>query len=536
MSMKDCWDYIIIGGGSAGAVLANRLSEDGDNRVLLLEAGGWGNSPFIKIPAGEVKAIMSPKYNWAYKAEPDASRGGREDMWPAGKVLGGGSSINGMMYVRGNRGDYDHWAQLGCKGWSYDDVLPFFNRAETNENGASTFRGGAGPLCVSNARVKSTDEMTQDFIKAGVEAGIPYNADVNGEHQEGIGKSQATQKKGWRHSTAEAYLKPARKRPNLDIRTAVFARKILIDAGRATGVEAIWNNKTVVFHADQEVILCAGAIASPKLLMLSGIGPANHLRSMGIPVALDLPGVGENLQEHPGVMLSVHVNQPTLNTEVSNIFKIARHGLNFLLSGKGPASTSIGHAVAFVRTRKNLQWPNIQISYTPIAYDFTPDGVTLYKRNCVGVAVNVCRPAGRGKITLRSADPADSPVIHHELLGEQDDMAQMIEGAKLVRRIFEAPSFKKYNTGERNPGKDVQNDAEWEAFIRQNAFLMYHPCGTAKMGVDDMAVVDPDLRVRGIGGLRVADASIMPVVPSANTNAPSIMVGERAADLILHKR
>lgn len=523
-------DYIIVGGGSAGCVLANRLSADPQRRVVLLEAGGSDWSPVIRIPAGEMMAIMSPKYNWQYMAEPDASRGGRADMWPAGRVLGGGSSINGMMYVRGNRFDYDQWASLGATGWDYDGVLPYFNRAERNENGGSAFRGGDGPLWVSNSRI--TNPLTAAFIAAGQEAGIPYNPDVNGEEQEGIGPVQATQKNGWRHSSARAYLHPVRNRPNLKIITGAEVTRILIEDRRAVGVEFRRGNNVEQLRTSGEVILSAGAIASPKILMLSGIGPAGHLAEMGIAPVLDLPGVGQNLQEHPGVMMSEHVSIPTLNMEIGPL-KMVRHGLDFILRGRGPGTAAIGHAVAFVRISEDAPAPEVQISYTPIAYEFNEKGLSLYRRAAIGIAVNVCRPESRGTLTLRSPHSGDQPVISHELLGSDKDMKLMVEGCRLTRRILESPSFARYSEGERLPGDAVQSDDEWESFIRRDAFLMYHPVGTCKMGNDPMAVVDPELRVRGVEGLRVADASIMPVVPSANTNAPAIMVGEKASDIIL---
>jgi choline dehydrogenase len=524
------WDYIIIGGGSAGCVLANRLSADPRVSVLLLEAGGWDWSPVVRVPAAEVKAIMSARYNWGYMAEPDASRGGRRDMWPGGRVLGGGSSINGMMYVRGNRQDYDRWAELGNAGWDYESVLPYFKRSETNENGADDYRGGSGPLAVSNSRARHP--LTDVFVQAGVEVGLTRNLDPNGASQDGVGLIQATQKGGWRHSTAQAFLRPVKKRDNLTIITAAFVERIIIQGAKATGVVYRKRDASVHVYCAREIILSAGAIASPKILLLSGIGPSDELQRWGIATRLDVPGVGENLQEHPAIMMSEHVNVRTLNMEATPLRAIL-HGANFLLRGRGPGTASIGHAAAFVRLNPQSSGPDIQISYAPIVYDFNDKGLSLYKRPAISAAINVCQPETRGRITLASIDPTEPPKISHELVGSDRDVQLLVDGCKLLRRIFNAPAFAPYRIDERLPGLAVQNDDDWCAFIRRDAFLMYHPVGTCRMGTDRMSVVDARLRLKGIGGLRVVDASVMPVLPSANTNAPTIMIAERASDLIL---
>ncbi|MEQ5843769.1 GMC family oxidoreductase N-terminal domain-containing protein [Paraburkholderia acidicola] len=527
------FDYIVVGGGSAGCVLANRLSENGQFTVLLLEAGGTDHSPVVRIPAGEATAIMSDRYNWKYAAEADSTRNGRRDVWPAGKVLGGGSSINGMMYVRGSRYDYDNWASLGNPTWSYDRVLPYFKRMETSEIGDDIYRGREGPLCASLTRVPS--KITEAFIAGGVETGIPRNDDTNGATQEGIGHSEASQKNGWRHSTAQAYLRPARNRRNLCVTTKAIVTKVHIENRIATGVDYVKAGQKHTVRCRVEVILSAGAMASPKLLMLSGIGSGDALTQMGIEVKLHAPGVGRNLQEHPGILLFQHVNIRTLNTEVTPL-RIVLHGLNFLFRGRGPATTSIGHGVAFIRDQPDAPAPTLQLAFSPIAYDFTPEGVRLYRKPAVMIAVNVCRPNGRGEIRLRSPDPFDAPVIDHRLLADEGDLQKLIYGGRAARKIFGSHAFSRYSIDERLPGRNVETDAEWTQYVKDVAFPMYHPCGTCRMGPDDQSVVSEDLRVKGISGLRVVDASIMPVVPSANTNVPTIMVAERASDLILNNR
>ena len=529
------YDYLIVGAGSAGCALANRLSADASITVLVLEAGPADRSPYIHVPAALIKAVGNPALDWCHLGEPDPSRAGKVDLWPAGKVLGGSSSINGMLYVRGAPQDFDDWAALGNHGWSYANVLPYFKRVEATWLGDPALRGRDGAVSVQPLR--STHPLAEVFNRAAQQVGIHWNEDYNGASQEGIAAPQVTQRRGWRCSASRAYLRPIRHRRNLTIITGAQVSQLIFEGARCVGVDYRLGGSTQRVRANLETLLCAGALGSPRLLMLSGIGPGKDLQEFSIPVVRDLPGVGSNLCEHPEAMVSIDVNIPTYNTEI-NSPRIALHLLNFLLFARGPVTSPYPHSVAFVKSEPALARPDVQIMLGPYAFSFTEAGIVPYDRPAVSAAINVSYPRARGRVYLRSADPFAPPRISHALLSSDEDIDGLIRGSELCRRIFAADAFAGARLRERLPGPQVHTRDEWVEYLRRTAFLGYHPLGTCCMGsaTDPNAVVDPQLRVRGITGLRVVDASVIPQPISGNTNAATMMIGERAADLVLGAR
>ena len=525
-------DLIVIGAGSAGCALARRVAESG-LRVLLLEAGQSDETYRSRVPAMVAGVVQNPDFDWCYQAEPDPSVGGRADVWPAGKRLGGGSAINGMLFIRGHRHDYDRWAALGAKGWDYESVLPYFKRMESNERGGDDWRGSQGPISVSEVRARYP--ITDSWLQAAEAAGIPRASDLNGELAEGADYIQLSQRAGQRCSSAAAYLRGLPKLENLEIMLGAQVSAITFDGNRASGVTLRQGGEEKTIAASKGVVVSAGTLNTPRLLMLSGIGPAAELAKHGIALRRDLPGVGANLQEHVGTHIVNEVTGATINTDSSGLRGLGQL-LRYVFRREGALTTGIGHAQAFVRTREDLPAPNIQIAFSAFAFDVTPKGnIALRKGSATSTLIGLMRPSHRGRLSLRSADPAAAPVIEHRLLGSDDDIQQLIDGLQIARGIMAAEPMASLVKSEVRPGPALSDREALADYVRMASIPLYHPVGTARMGdpADSGSVIDPDLKVIGMEGLWVADASIMPCLPAANTNAASIMIGEKGADHVL---
>jgi choline dehydrogenase len=521
-------DYIICGGGSAGCVLASRLSEDPHCKVVLLEAGGTANGFMAKMPSGSYTMLGKPQKDWMYLTEPDPSLAGRQIMWLAGKMLGGGSSLNGMMYIRGARSDYDAWERdLGCTGWGWDSALDYFKKSEGFNGAESASHSITGPLGVSLPR--QIHPLTHAFIAACAESGLREVEDYCAGDIDGAFLAYVTQRNGQRSSAALAFLDRAVKRPNLTVITGAVVDKIIIKDGRAVAVAYHHGEVVKRMDARREIIISASSMQSPAILLRSGVGPADELRAMGIGVQVNAPDVGKNLQEHASVQTSLLVDLPTVNTKM-NPFHYALGMAQYLIQRRGMMTVTPVEAMAFLRSSPDLAAPDIKLQFGPSAYDPITRGP--HKSPGIVVYTNVSKPRSRGEIRLRNGSALDKPLIDHRLFGDPNDMAAMIRGLKAVDQLLQAPSFAKHVRGRIAPAALPQSDAEWADSIRSRANIGFHPVGTCRMGGDAASVVDPRLRVRGVAGLRVADASIMPIMPSANTNAPAIMVGEKAADMI----
>ncbi len=527
----DEYDYLVVGAGSAGCAIAARLSEDADERVLLLEAGPPADHFWINTPGGVSRLFDDRRYNWCFTTEPNESLGGRTLHWPRGKTLGGSSAINGMVYMRGHPRDFDHWAELGNKGWGWDDVLPYFKKSEDNTRGTGAYTGTGGPLSVSDPTERHP--ITRDFLKSVAALGVPEIEGLNFPPFEGVAYQQFTIRRGKRETSYTAFIKPIRHRRNLTVLTNLTVLRILITNGEATGVEVLDRAQKRVIRARREVILSAGALASPQLLLLSGIGDGSEVRQLGLPLVADTPGVGKNLQDHWAVPYVLRVGPDgSYNPRLSGYRKYLE-GMRYLLTRRGFLALGSSAVSTYVKSSEAETQPDLQLAIRPVSAIFNPDGsVDVDPEPGVGGAVVLVGPKSTGYLALRSPDPLQAPAFHPRYLGHPDDAARLIRGVHLLRRVFESEPLASRIKAEVTPGPGVQTDAQILDFIKRSGNTAWHPVGTCKMGMDPMAVVNSRLRVHGLRRLRVADASIMPRITSGNTNAPSIMIGEKAADMI----
>ncbi len=531
------FDFIIVGAGSAGCVLANRLSESGRHTVLLLEAGGSDRHFWLKTPIGYGMSFYNPTVNWMYRTESDPGLADRQGYWPRGKVLGGSSSINAMVFIRGQRADFDGWAALGNSGWGWADVLPYFIKMEDSDHGPSQWRGAGGPLHVSDV-ARHVHPLCETYLRAGVQMGLVRNPDINGESNEGVALNQITTRDGLRASSSTAYLRPALRRANLRVETGAQVSKILFDGTRAAGVAYTRHGQTHHCRARREVIVSAGSINSPQLLQLSGVGPGAALQSLGIAVVADSPAVGQHLQDHLCIDYVYRSRTPTLNDQLGPWPAKLRAGVQYLLTRGGPLSLSINQGGGFFRSREGLTEPNMQLYFSPLSYMravpgkrqlTAPDAFSGFS-----ISAQPCRPSSRGYLALRGTDPNQPPRIVPNSLATQHDRDEMLEAAVFLRKLAATPAFSAEIEREISPGKDVQSAEQMREDIRQRASTVFHPVSTCRMGPDpQQAVVDHELRVHGLQGLRVIDASVFPTLTSGNTNAPTIMLAEKGADLVL---